>query len=81
MTGVSIPYLLVVLCLVWTSSAIGLVIRVVWHMSKYLILTFLGYLGLGLDKGVCWESYEYQSCSKLLKLACVKNLVTFGLVV
>jgi hypothetical protein len=50
-------------------------------MSKYLILTFLGYLGLGLDKGVCWESYEYQSCSKLLKLACVKNLVTFGPVV
>jgi hypothetical protein len=29
-------------------------------------------LGLGLDKGVCWETCEYQSGSKLVKLACVK---------
>jgi hypothetical protein len=30
------------------------------------------FLGLGLDKSVCWETCEYQSGSKLVKLACVK---------
>jgi hypothetical protein len=67
------------LCHVWTSSAIGLVKRVVWHISIYLILAMLGllgllvaFLGLGFDKGVSWEYCEYQSFSKLLKLVCVK---------
>jgi hypothetical protein len=74
-----IPYFLVVLCHVWTSGAIGLAKRLVWHISKYLILAIsrpsgqlVAFLGLGLDKSVCWESCEYQSCSKLLKLSRVK---------
>jgi hypothetical protein len=33
----------------------------------------VAFLGLGLDKSVCWESCEYQSCSKLIKLACIKT--------
>jgi hypothetical protein len=37
-------YFLVVLAHVWTSSAFGLVKKLIWHMSKYLIFTFLGYL-------------------------------------
>jgi hypothetical protein len=70
---------MVVLCHVGTSSAIGLVKRLVWHISKCLILAILGllvllvaFLGLGFDNGVSWEYCEYQSCSKLLKLVCVK---------
>jgi hypothetical protein len=57
-------------------------------MNKYLIFhisrfsgQLVAFLGLNLDKGVCWETCEYQSGSKLVKLACVKNLVAFGLVV
>jgi hypothetical protein len=56
-----------------------LVTRLVWHINKYLILAILGlwgllvaFLGLDLDKSVFLESREYQSHSKLVKLACIK---------
>jgi hypothetical protein len=48
-------------------------------MNKYLffhISRFSGqlvaFLSLDLDKGVCWETCEYQSGSKLVKLALAK---------
>jgi hypothetical protein len=43
MSWVGTPYFLVVLSQVLTISVISLVIRVVWHMNKYLIFIFLGF--------------------------------------
>jgi hypothetical protein len=48
-------------------------------MNKYLIFhisrfsgQLVAFLDLILDKSVCWKTCEYQSGSKLDKLACAK---------
>jgi hypothetical protein len=44
MTWVDIPYFPVVLAHMWTSSAFGLVKKLIWQISKELIFIFLGCL-------------------------------------